>query len=295
MYRNILTKDIEFDALFVEPASDESLAYKDCFRRQPESELPRGIDKLTFILDRDYCNEDSLHRYKGGAVTLRTHGSKMYVDLHREYIPHGENLLDHCNNAMRYLLGAGAFKIPLKKTVYCYDDTGEQVDKSTMQFDTNHCKAIDPFTDYIKSQLRLSCIELFFDYRLPIRSYLDRKQFVEEQGTLYSPDYKVYPCGNRRKSLLCIYDKAKQLECKKHLTIYSRKLERVEFRLYRKYFESLMGDWRELLDTPYLGLLAKCIPAICKKCKGMDIDFSGLCSHLHDNDTLRELLRHVEE
>lgn len=293
--RNILVnKDIEFDALFVEPASDESLSYSDCFNRQFERDLKKGIDKLTFSLPRDYCNESFRNHFKNGAVTTRTWGNFMFIDIHREYIPHGDNLLAHCNNAIGYLLCGGAFKIPITKTTCSYNETGEQVSVKEEKFDTQQYRTFDLFSNHIRQQLKLSCIELCFDYQLPIRSYLNKEQFLGEQGTLYSPDYKVYGNGNRKKSFVCVYDKAKQLRDSKHRIMYRKQLERVEFRLYRQWHKRMFVEWENFLDTSYTGLLAKCTPVIRKQCEEMHIDFSRLCEQLPDNDTLKELIGHVE-
>jgi len=178
----------------------------------------------------------------------------------------------------------GLLKVPIIKEVFTYPDMKIIKTKGFERAVEND----EDFFQVIMDYLKISEIEVKNDYSVPIIPFLSREDFIEYGGTtLYSKDYKIGSDGRRTKSMLCIYDKTKQMkEVKK--TAIEENITRVEFRLFGYFLKKLGG--LEGLNCTVNELMMKLKPIIQKKLKKLDIQFSDLYRSLKEDDFLKEVL-----
>lgn len=278
-----ISRSIEYDAITIKTPYMYYHKYGDRIRRQiGDYTYYHSIDKLSYTFPRDLLNEDGYAlRYKSGAIsiTLTKNGDYFVVNLHREYIPHDRNIAQYVKDAFEYLIYCmGVFKLPTKKTVTDYRKNKKVMVKSLPE---NNVATPDEFFRRIYEQRKLSCIELCFDMHLNMLPLFKLDDFTVVNTTLYSNDYKVYGSGNMKRSLLCIYDKAKEQKARKNRNLYCL-LWRLEMRLHANSFTILKKKERELLDNDYEGLLEWLKPYIRRHLRKLGIDFSKLIEALPD-------------
>lgn len=291
IFVDLVVKTIDYDAYTVHPDFKEQAAMKKLISRVSAYAIQRqAIDKLSFTFNRDYLNESSIRKTNYGFATVVVHGNFFTVHLHREYIPTDELSLElYVKRAFRYLiLCTPIFRLPTEK-----HETNIQNGEITNKFfPENEVHTAEEFFNRIYSQKALKCIELCFDVNKNLSTYLLHSDFFVEEGTtFYSQDYKKYDSGNKHKSFLCIYDKAKEQYDRKHQYVMCTQY-RVEFRLYSESFTIVKKDkGKQLLSLCYDDLLTAVAPYILRRLKKLKINVAPLSKAIrHSHPALYMLL-----
>lgn len=281
-YKKECTREIEFDALFIKGITNEDWqALKVDTPKAIDKPQRKGIDKITFTIPLDYINEEdySTQRIKRGAYTFSRTATALKLNLHGEYIPHTTSLLEYTNSIFKYLVYCTElFKLPLTKVTTDLK-TGEIKEK---QFKENENTTIDTFLDKVLAKVTLSIIELHFDFLEDITKYLNTKEFILCDSTLYSrKDYRIYTNNVKKHSILCIYDKRKQLEQVKQSKCQCSELWRFELRISKDSFTALKHTTKVLANT-YNSLVVYLTKSIRKHTKytKLGICFNKLKEHL---------------
>lgn len=282
-------REYEIEACKVETDFKTYQEYKKLIERQTGNEhYYHAIDKLTFSFPRDYLkrNFDS-SKYKNGPFSINVNRSYFSLHIHKEYLPIDTSIEDSVKNIFKYIIYCkDVFVLPLKKTSYDYI-SGEVRE---YYYPENKVDTEEEFVEKIYSKRILKCIELCFDMHLNIRKFLDISEFRIFKSTLYSKDYTVYSSGNVKTSLICIYDKAKQLLEKKHKDIGCT-LWRFEIRLYSTSFSVMKKNGgKDLLNCTYEELVMKLLPYIRKRVKKQRICFERLLEVLPDSQHLLRII-----
>ena len=284
-------REIEYKAIILETPLHEALKYSSAIKTPYVGDFYyHSIDKLTFSLSTDYLNDDAYGtKYTGGAVVIRKHGKYFYINLNKEYIPIDRNIKEYVEEMFSFLaFNINLFQLPIKKTVTDHEDGLV----TETEFPENNVTTAEDFLRRILKETKLKCIELCFDMHLRIREFINKNDFRNYKGTLYSiKDYKVYESKNIKKSLICIYDKTKQLEDVKNRKILSH-IERFEIRLFDTSYTIMKKHSMELLDHTYEELVDILLPHIVKHMKKLDIDFTRLLERLPNN---QKILRRILE
>ena len=285
----------EIEAYRIKNNIEDCIQYKKNIRKQTDDKhYYHSIDKLTFVYSADYLDSYVLSKsvMKKGAVTIDRHGKYFNVQIHNEYIPINENLESFIKDVFKYLVYyKNLFILPLKKITY-NQKTGVV---NVCINPENDVKTEEEFFDRIYSMRKLKCIELCFDMHINIRKYFDKDVFNYYKGTLYSnADYRVYGSKNIKKSMLCIYDKAKQLQDEKNTKITCT-LERFELRLFTSSFVIMKNSNENgLLNCTYYELVKKMTPYIRKYLRKLNIDFNRFLNVLPDIQIqLRKILENL--
>ena len=278
-------REIGYKAVILETSLQETLKHSSVIKTPSVGDFYyHSIDKLTFSLSTDYLNDDSYGtKYTGGAVVIRKYGSYFCINLNKEYIPIDRSIKEYVEDMFRFLaFNINLFQLPIKKTVMDYKNGLV----TETEFPENKVTTAENFLKRILEETKLKCIELCFDMHLRIREFVNRNDFRNYKGTLYSiKDYKVYESKNIKKSLICIYDKTKQLEDVKHRKILSH-IERFEIRLFDTSYTIMKKHSMELLDHTYEELVDILLPHIVKHMKKLGLDFTRLLERLSDNQKI---------
>lgn len=283
------TKDITYEAWFIKPESD--LQYMQEFNKVPFSKIhSAGIDKISLCLPLDYVNEGAVAKYSNGAFSTRRHGAYFHINIHGEYIDHSKNLLKQVEHIVLFLMKKGAFKVPIRKEVVRYEDFPKVGNHEEIYFE-RFVETADDFFRVILDNMTFTNIEFNFDYTTPIFPLLDSSDFHLVGGsTFYSKDYKVYSEASRKKSMVCIYDKTKQMKDVKKVEL-EEQITRFEIKIYSQQLKYLGG--MKLLDITYEKLFSKLKPCMVKKLRKLKIDFLALSEGLPLHDRLKSLLEAV--
>lgn len=245
-----------------------------------------GIDKISFTFSRKFLNEENYkYQYKNGAISVIRHSTSFTVAINREYIPINENLSSFIRNCFKAIVDTGIFQIPTK--IATIDLTTAEYKEEN--FPENKIETEEEFFERIYAMKKLQCIELCFDMHISIRKLLDHKEFTDIEGTLYSTDYKVYESGNRKRSMICIYDKAIEQTERKNRAVYCT-LERFELRLFASSFSIMNTAVEKLFNCNYEELVMKLLPWIKKHLSKQNHDFSKLVKALPKEQKLLKLI-----
>lgn len=281
-----------FEARFIEYEEGEiKHEYFEFFHKQPEEALWEGIDVVEVSLPRDYVNESRLKEYtpKSGAISVHMTSTTMQIELHREYIDHNSDIWEQVNNGVRFLFEMQFFKLPLKKTrterKTPYEREGINTELIAMMptyypvvseytFDEEErLDSCEEFWKLILAKMKISRLELFFDFTFPIIEMVSRKQYYQYGDSWYSKEYTNSKAMRKdKKSLLCIYDKKRQLKEAKHKEIEEPIRMRFEIRLYRGTDSKILGD-ENLLRRNYEDLVKELTHVIIMKFKRIELVF----------------------
>lgn len=287
--KRVTHREYEIEACKIETDFEVYKEYSKLIERQTGNEhYYHAIDKLSFSFSIDYLNKNwHSYVYKNGLFSLNIHGNYFTLHIHKEYLPIDKNIEDSIKNIFKYIVYCkNVFILPLKKTSYDYI-SGEVRE---YLYPDNKVDTEEEFLEKIYSKRILKCIELCFDMHLNTREFLDISEFISLKDTLYSKDYTVYSSRNIKKSLLCIYDKAKELREKKNRNIDCM-LWRFEIRLYNTSFSVMKKNGgRDLLNCTYEELVMKLLPHIRKHIKKQEICFNRLLEVLPDNQYLLRMI-----
>ena len=284
-------REIEYKAVILETSLQEAQKYSSAIKTPYVGDFYyHSIDKLTFSLSTDYLNDDAYGtKYTGGAIVIRKHGKYFSINLNKEYVPIYSNIKEYVEAMFRFLaFNINLFQLPIKKTVMDYEDGLV----TETEFPKNNVTSAEEFLERILEEAKLKCIELCFDMNLRIRELVDSNDFRNHKGTFYSiKDYRVYESKNIKYSLICIYDKSKQQEDKKHRKILGH-MERFEIRLFDTSYTIMKDHADMLLSHTYEELVDILMPHIVKHMKRLGIDFTRLLNALPEN---QRILRRILE
>lgn len=296
---NLYRYEHEIEAYRIEPENGkdvkERLKYKKAIKRQTSNEhYYHGIDKLSYVYSNDYINTVTLRKsvLKNGPITINQHGQFATINIHKEYIPIDVNIEKFVESIFKYLVYyKNIFILPRKRITLDHQTGSVKVEARP----ENDVETEEEFFKRIYSLRKLKCIELCFDMHINIRKYFDKDVFNYYKGTLYSnADYRVYGSKNIKKSMLCIYDKAKQLQDEKNTKITCT-LERFELRLFTSSFVIMKNSNENgLLNCTYYELVKKMTPYIRKYLRKLNIDFNRFLNVLPDIQIqLRKILENL--
>ena len=293
--RLLLLKQVEFSAYTVSADRKEEREMRACIEEVPEHLIyDQAIDKISFTFHRDFLNEDCKWWCLNlEFVTVTVHGEYFTVHFHREYInPYVQSILNELQKMFRYLiLCTPLFKLPITKRTTEGNSNKVLEEK---EFEENHIKTADEFFSKIYKQKRLKCIELCFDVQKILTNYVVKKEYNPFRGTLYSKDYKIYASGCKRRSVISVYNKEKQLKEVKHKNIQGT-LYRFEIRLRSERLIVMKKDRGEkLLNQSYGDLLEDVLPCILKQIRKLGITVNMLKEALPESQkTLRSILANI--
>jgi len=281
-----IIKEVHYDAFLINTPLVSRLEHQPLYKHSFIS-TSAGLDKITLSLPLDYLNEDAPLKYRNGPISLRRHGAYVSIDIHGEYISHDKNILEQVKSVVHFLLNRGFFKVPVLKVELSYPEK----EVLTVQEYEREIRNRDEFIQTILDNITLSGIEVRYDLETSVLPHLKKKEFnIVGESTYYSKDYRYYENGNKRKSMLCIYDKSKQMEEVKKCSL-ERQITRVEFRPNRYQMSKLGG--LEALNSVFENLYQRLMPILVKSLKKLKISFENLIEKLEKGSALRNFLEKV--
>lgn len=186
-FEDVHKKDIEFTALLIDLEQEERLQYWDWFERQRIPRRSSGIDQLLFTIHRDYWNEGASH-YHNGAISIRVHGDWLSIGLHREYMPHEDNLLEYVRKAIWYLMANNTFKLPLHKITYGYSPQGEVTMESHEDYPYDSVATPEQFADCIVHNMKLQQVDGIWE-RFEFKLCANRYSILRDWNSLLDGNY----------------------------------------------------------------------------------------------------------
>ena len=187
-----------------------------------------GIDKISITLPREFINEEKSF-YNTNLLTYTHIGQYTKIHFHAEcfffddkYKTMKENIIFY----LKQLINAGFIIIPI---IYQNENTGKIYSNDDKQWYSSIPENTDDILETVIKNMKISEVEIFYDFDKDIFPYFDKTEYTEIEGTLYSKDY-VSRKNYKQKSLVCIYDKGKKLQSNDN--IY-----RIEYRLTGKYLK----------------------------------------------------------
>ena len=230
-----------------------------------------GIDKITFTIPLDYIVSDfPFQQYSGGLCSLRKTGRYLSIDVHGEYLFLKSDIKSQIFDVLYYLaFTLRLFRQPILRSSFSENMLFKvQGSVKERRFYFKNDMSEEEFIEMIYRNLNVKCIEFYTDSTNGFIRYLDRYAFYSSPRflTLYSIDAKRYKDSQklRMNSVLCFYDKKRQVKEVKNQAIPFEKLDRCEIRVHYGQF-LIMKDKEKLLNNDYIGLVETIRPYVIKR------------------------------
>ena len=196
-----------------------------------------GIDKISIVLPREFINEN-VYFYNTDLLTFNHTGQYTKLHFHAECLFFDEEYMTIKDNIvfyLKYLIKCGFLQIPI---FYHNERTCKTYSNENKHWYDKLPENMDEVFNIIIECMKISEIEIFFDFKCNILRFFDRSNYINVKKTLYSKDY-ICLANHKQKSLICIYDKGLCLGIKDDLY-------RLEYRLTGKYLRkcSLINEKR---------------------------------------------------